>query len=381
MSLTGVPLFVCAFLATAAALAGTILAWNRWRRLRFVLRPFGVLLTEALLVVSVGLVVNRSEQFYPDWDALLRSSNAGATTYAVHPGGLDGWLHQTGDLADQGDAFPWQPAGWTDWRLAAAPLVFTPAGYLTHTGWRYPALLVIDDGKTPWTAATETAAARSADGTAGPAIVVFARTTAATGADTLTAALPAALAHDLRVTDRHWALVASAADTGLANQVVAAAPGRYPALVLVKPATKTTPAKKPAAKTPAGKTPAAKTPAAKKPAAKKPAAKPKTASKPGVKTTPAKLPAGIITTTVVETAFTTGSVNPPGPAGESALAAALDWACRQTPPPLAASTPAAKSLPVYHSHHHPKRPAPGGSGLPSAGAGASDPRGGKRVTR
>jgi len=92
----------------------------------------------------------------------------------------------------------------------------------------------------------------------------------------------------------------------------------------------------------------------------------------------AKLPAGILTTTVVETAFTSGNA-PQTTASESALATALDWACRQTPPPLAASTPAAKSLPVYHPHHHPKRPVPSGSGAPSAGG--PKPGGGKRVTR
>src|SRR4051812_14507996 len=102
MSLTGVPLFVCAVLATAATLAATILVWNRWQRLRFVLRPVGVLLTEALLVVSAGLMVNRSQQFYPDWAALMQSSNSTGTTYAVHPGGLDGWLRDhSGDLSDQ----------------------------------------------------------------------------------------------------------------------------------------------------------------------------------------------------------------------------------------------------------------------------------------
>ena len=374
MSLTGVPLFVCAVLATAAALAATVLVWNRWGRLRFVLRPFGVLLTKALLVVSVGLVVNRSQQFYPNWAALTQSGNTTGTTYAVHAGGLDSWLrNQGGDVSDQGSAFPWQPAGWTDWHLAGAPLVFTPAGYLKHTGWRYPTLLVLDDGRTGWTAESETAAARSAGRTAGPAVVVFARTTPATSPGTLTSGLPAALAHDLRVTDRHWALVAPAAEAGLADQIVAAAPGRYPALALVKSVAK------PTSKKPPVKPSATKKPAPKKPAAKKPAAKPKTPAKPGrpTKTTATRLPAGIITTTVVETAFTTGTAGPPGTAGQNALAAALAWACGQTPPPLAASTPAATSLPVYHSHHRPKHPTPTGSGAP--GAGAPKPRGGKRV--
>jgi hypothetical protein len=81
----------------------------------------------------------------------------------------------------------------------------------------------------------------------------------------------------------------------------------------------------------------------------------------------------------VETAFTSGTANPPATAGQNALTSALDWACGQTPPPLAASTPAATSLPVYHSHHRPKHPKPTGSGAPSAGA--PKPRGGKRVAR
>ncbi|MCU7729064.1 hypothetical protein ODJ79_35575 [Actinoplanes sp. KI2] len=376
MSLTGIPLIACAVLATAAALAATILIWNRWRRLRLVLRPAGVLLTEALLVVSVGLMVNRSEEFYPDWAALMQSNNSAGTTYAVHPGGLDGWLRgQSGDLADQGSAFPWQPADWTSWHLAGAPLVFTPAGYLKHTGWRYPTLLVLDDGKNGWTPDGETAAARSADTAAGPAVVVFARTTPATSIETLTTAMPAALAHDLRVTDRRWALVAPAADTGLADKIVAAAPGRYPALALVqaKPATGKKPATKPASKP---KT-AAKLKTVTKP---KRVAKPKTAAKGGKpRTTVAGLPAGITTTTIVETALT--STGPAVPPAETALASALDWACGQTPPPLAASTPAATSLPVYHPHHGAKHPSPGSSGAVPPGGGVSKPRGGQRVAR
>lgn len=126
MSLTGIPLIAGTALVTAAALAATVLGWDRWRP-RFLLRSLGVLLTEALLVLSAGLVVNRSQEFYPTWAALLQSSAATATTYAVRAGGLDGSLHD-----NDGDAFPWQPTGLTGWRLAGAPMVVTPAGYLTH---------------------------------------------------------------------------------------------------------------------------------------------------------------------------------------------------------------------------------------------------------
>ena len=377
MSLIGVPLIVCAVLATVAVLAATILVWNRWGRLRFVLRPFGVLLTEALLVVSVGLVVNRSEQFYPTWESLGQSSKSVGTTYVVNAGGLDAWLRDHGsDVSDQGSAFPWQAAGWADWHLAGEPLVFTPAGYLAHTGWRYPTVLVLDDGKHGWTTASETAAAR---GAGGPVVVVFVRTTPATTPETLTSVLPAALAHDLRVTDKRWSLVAPAAEAALADKIVNAAPGRFPTLALVKPtaaAGRTPPAGgpkkpvKPPVKPPAK--PPVKPPA--KPPAKKPPAKPNTASKPNRPTTATALPVGIITTTVVETAFTAGTADPAGAADRSGLAAALQWACSQTPPPLAASTPAATSLPVYHSPHHAKHPEPNGSEAPK-------PRGGKHVTR
>jgi len=141
-----------------------------------------------------------------------------------------------------------------------------------------------------------------------------------------------------------------------------------------KPPAKKPPAKKPATAKPPAKKPATAKPPVKKPPVRKPAVKKPVVNKPAV------LPAGIITTTVVATALTGATGAPQTTASPSALAAALDWACRQTPPPLAASTPAAKSLPVYHSPHHPKHPTPGGSGVPSTGA--TDPRGGKkRVTR
>ncbi|WP_433293891.1 hypothetical protein ACQP2F_31730 [Actinoplanes sp. CA-030573] len=382
MSLTGSPLIACSILATIAVLAGTVVAWFR---AGFLLRTAGVLLGEVLLVLSVGLVVNRSQGFYPNWAALLHSGRPAGTTYAVRPGHLDGWLRAR-TAAGQGYAFAWQPAGWTGWHLAGAPLVAVPAGYLAHPAWRYPALLILDDGRTGWTAPAETAAARSAVSAAGPAVMVFVRTTAATGTPPLTAALPAALARDLRVTTRRWALIAPATDAVLADRTVAAAPAYYPALALVQPVSKlfAKPPSKPLAKplsTPLS-TPPRKplsTPPPKplsKPPPKplsKPLSKPapKPLAKPAAKArgaaglghpVAAVLPAGIDVTVVrtVLTAATTAA-----PSVEAALTAALTWACRQTPPPLAASTPAAASLPVYR---HPTRsPSPSAPALPREG--------------
>jgi hypothetical protein len=166
----------------------------------------------------VGLVVNRSEQFYPTWTALLQSTSAAGTSYAVVPGDLDQSLRANGAAP-----FVWQPTGWTDWHLAGAPTVVVPTGYLSHPKWRYSAVLVLDE---------DTGAAVAAS--AGATITVFARTTPATTAQTLATELPAALSRDLRATERRWALVASAADARLARQTVLAAPARFPAIAVIR---------------------------------------------------------------------------------------------------------------------------------------------------
>jgi hypothetical protein len=178
-----------------------------------------------MVLLSVGLVVNRSEQFYPTWTALLHPPSVIGTTYAVEPGHLDRSLQARG-----GAPFGWRPTGWTGWHLAGAPTVVTPAAYLSHPAWRYSVLLVLDNGSGRWTTATEAAAARAA----GATITVFARTTPATTARTLATALPAALSRDLRATERRWALVASAADARLARQTVVAAPARFPAIAVIR---------------------------------------------------------------------------------------------------------------------------------------------------
>ncbi|BCY11453.1 hypothetical protein [Actinoplanes sp. L3-i22] len=272
MSLTGVPLIVVAVLATGMAAAGTVALWSRGGRARIPLRAATLLLTEVLLLLGVGLVVNRSERFYPTWAALSQSVRTSGTTYAVAPGGLDGWVRANGTT------FSWQPPGWTGWHLAGVPTVVVPAGYLAHPRWRYSAVLVLDGDATP---------------PAPDTVAVYARTTAATGVDTLARAIPAVLGHDLRVTGRRWALVAAASATVLGRRVVAAAPDRFPAIATV----------------------------------------PGTGRYPPVPRV--RLPAGV-------------SARVMGP-----LPDALTWACAQTPPPLAASTPTVGRLPVQHRHPHP----------------------------
>jgi hypothetical protein len=251
--LTSIRLIAFTGLLTAAALAATVFVWPRWGRWRFLVRPAGILLTEALLTATVGLVANRSQDFYPTWAALFATSDPGTDSYHTAAGQLDKWL-ATQPGAGQTQSFEWRPEGWEDWRLAAPPTVTVPEGYLQHPTWRYSAILVIGDAGHAWPASvvagpaaagiTQTAAkartivaASVAAGApalaAGPTVLVSVTTTAKTTAAALAEAVPGELGRDLRVTGHRWALVTSAGDNTLAHEVVSTARGLYPSVAFV----------------------------------------------------------------------------------------------------------------------------------------------------
>jgi hypothetical protein len=211
MSLTGVRLILLAALVTAAIVAATVLLWSRYGRWRLLSRTAGVLLTEAMVVLTIGLVVNRHEQFYPSWQALSGDTGTTVVAAARQAGRLDVELHGTA-----AETVPWQPSDVATWRLAAPPTVVVPADYLARPSVSYPVVLSLGDpGR------------NLAD------VSVAAVPTAATTAAAL-ATLPAELSRDLRVTTQGWALVASAKQAAFARQLMAAAPGRFRALIVVR---------------------------------------------------------------------------------------------------------------------------------------------------
>lgn len=417
MPLTSVRLILLAAVVTGLALAGTVLVWPRWGRWRFVLRPAGVLLTEALLVLTAGLAVNRSQEFYPSWATLFASASDGPTTFHTSAGRLDAWLAARPSLT----SFPWRPTGWASWHLAAAPTVTVPSDYLAHPLWRYSAVLVI--GARPW----------ALPALPGPTVLVNVTTTAATTAPALAVALPGTLGRDLRVTSHRWALVASAADGVLARKVVAAEHGRFPALAFVgvtapghasggHPATSaaTRSAHSATARPPAGTSAAAHPagaahtgstgqsvatvqtagashpehgvgsstaagydnfcPAVHSPATTKPANathpqhgvgsisahptdrtssavhSPAAVHSPKTKAAATDCPAVTLPPGVLPAGVLTAYF--PGPADKAAspLQAALGWAAAQTPPPLAASAPEPTYLPPAPKRSHPAKP-------------------------
>jgi len=316
MSLTGFPLILFGGFCALAAVAATVLLWNRFGRVRYVLRATGMLLAEVLLLLTFGLVVNRSEQFYPTWATLLDTKTTGETvfkgsndsTYRSGPGDLDHQLAvRAGGRIGASQSFPWQSADWRGWGLAAAPTVITPPGYLKHPAWSYSAVVVIGEGPAGWTTAEETAAVQRTTATGLSAVVVFATTTAATTAPTLARALPDQLSRDLRVTSHRWAIIASAADSALARNAVVAATARYPSIVVL----------------PAG-------------AHGGVAGVPPGLSGPATTTA-----AGVAAAVVVSdgaAAHQAGVESLPS-AAPDALYTALSWAIERTPPPLAADVP------------------------------------------
>lgn len=339
MSLTGLTLTVLAFCGTAAVSAATVWGWSRSRSLRFVLRPLGVLLTEALLLLSIGLVVNRQEDFYPSWAALLEPGKPAVPAYRTVAGGLDATI--TAQAAGKG-ALPqlitWQPAEWAEWRLTAAPTVVVPAGYSQHPQWRYSVVLVIAQSGQGWPTTWQRPAGLNVAGGATHDVVVFATATSKTAVPALTSQLPDDLRHDLRVTDHRWAVVTAPANAGLTQRAVLSTPGQYPAIatLLTNPPPH---AKKPPPKASSRKPATSRPSTANGSSATALAALRRSAG--GHAST--GLPAGITSATIRAAPTTAGIL--------TGLAAAVHWAAGQTPPPLAASSPPVKSLPV---HKHPR---------------------------
>jgi lysyl-tRNA synthetase class 2 len=209
MTLTGVPLILLAAAATAAASAATARLWARGGRLRPLTRTLGVLLIEALVVTTAGLVVNRYQQFYPSWAALSGHTGTTTVTRATEAGLLDGRLP-----SGRATAVLWQPPDLPHWQLAGPPRVVVPAGYRERPGDTFPVVLDL----VPAVPAAVTAALRTTD-----AVTVVAVPTAATTATALLT-LPGELRRDVRVSDVGWDVAGAGAQAPLAAAFVRAAP-------------------------------------------------------------------------------------------------------------------------------------------------------------
>ncbi|MDI6102087.1 hypothetical protein QLQ12_26055 [Actinoplanes sp. NEAU-A12] len=213
MSLTGLPLLVVVALLAIGCAAGTVVMWSRLRRWRVVVRTVGILMTEATVVLAVGLQVNRSEQFYPTWAALAGDTGTESAVAPARAGDLDATLARRSTL-------PWQPPELPSWQLAKAPTVTVPPDYLAQGSARYPVLITLggtDAGAAP---------------VAGVVTLTLAPTRSTTAQNLRT--LADALRKDIRVTEGGWAMVAGADKAALAGEFTRAQPARFRALAVVE---------------------------------------------------------------------------------------------------------------------------------------------------
>jgi lysyl-tRNA synthetase class 2 len=187
--------------------------WSRFGRGRVVVRTVGVLLTEVTVVLAVGLVVNRSEHFYPSWAALSGDTGTDSAPAPARGGELDATLAGRSSL-------PWHPRDLHRWGLATAPTVTVLPDYLAPGSAQYPVLVTL--GR----AGTFPAPV--------PGVVTVAlaptRTTTAQALRTLVTDLD----RDFRVTARGWAVVAGADEAALAGQLARALPAQFQALAVVE---------------------------------------------------------------------------------------------------------------------------------------------------
>jgi hypothetical protein len=284
VSLTGAPLLALTIIGAVAAAVGMVFVWRR-PGLRWVpARALSIVLCEALVLMSVGLVANTQLDLYPSWTALLGGIHEKGQVVDDPSSALGKWLQgRQAEGAKDGIVFNWHPAGAAQWHLASQPIAYVPPAYFRDPNALLPVIVAIappgataaqaawddkgvaklvqapppDQRKAiillirlgqgapkahpsatashptlvPHTGASGTAAphrpAKHPSPTAAPHLPSTAE------ADTLSVALPTELQHDLRVTRHGWALIGVGSAASSALDVFAGDPGPFTALAVV----------------------------------------------------------------------------------------------------------------------------------------------------
>ncbi len=241
MSLTGLPLLVVSILAALVAFAATIWSWHRGRWWRAVTRTIGVLVCEALVLFTVGLLANRSLDIFPSWSALLDQDRKAPppTVVAADPTTkLDDWLRTRAvEGTHNGLVFQWRPTDTESWHLTAEPVVYVPPRYFSDRAASFPVVLVVAPGAAgpaqgAWDSHRVNLLVPRSDTDVSPAVIVFLRTDRPDPA-VLTAAVPKMLDGDLRTISRGWAVIGIGADGAVGFDALTADPVRFWSAVAV----------------------------------------------------------------------------------------------------------------------------------------------------
>ncbi|OLB81610.1 MAG: hypothetical protein AUI14_02750 [Actinobacteria bacterium 13_2_20CM_2_71_6] len=245
MSLTGLPLLVLSIVASAGAFVLTIWSWQRGGPWRVVVRTLGVLLCEALVLFSTGLVVNRAlGDLFPSWSALLNQDRAAPppTVVAAPATKLDAWLHgRAVEGAHNGLVFEWKPTGEAGWHLSAPPVIYVPPEYFSATSAHFPVVLVVAPAKSgpaqgAWDPNKINLLVPRGNDDATPAVIVFLRTDHP-DEPLLSRVLPKFLDGDLRTAARGWGVIGIGSDAAVGLDVLTEEPLRFWSAVAVADAT------------------------------------------------------------------------------------------------------------------------------------------------
>jgi len=233
VSLTGLPLLVVSVVGVLGSFALTIWSWSRGGWWRPIVRTAGVLACEALVLFTVGLVVNQQLEIFPSWSSLLNQDRKAPppTVVADPTTKLDVWLHgRAVEGTHNGLVFEWKPADAASWQLAAAPVVYVPPRYFSLTTAHFPVVLVVAPAKAgpeqgAWDAHKVNLLVPRSDAEV-PAVIVFLRTDHPDEA-ALTRAVPKMLDGDLRTITRGWAVIGIGTDAAVGSAALAADPLRF----------------------------------------------------------------------------------------------------------------------------------------------------------
>jgi hypothetical protein len=230
MPLTSSWLIAVALVATVAVAVGTVLVWRRPGRWWLPGRVVTLVLCEALVLASVGLMVNRHLDLYPSWSSLFGAVRPEREGRVRQPA-LSSFLAARAAQGERdGVVFAWHPPGEAGWHLPEAPLAYVPPAYFRQPADSFPVVLALapPGGAVParpgWDRLVRSGRA--------PAVVILVRIAyASPGA--LGTGLADGLEHDLRVTAHGWAVVGVGGADALALAMVNHSPGRYSTVAVV----------------------------------------------------------------------------------------------------------------------------------------------------
>jgi hypothetical protein len=262
VSLTGRPVLVLAIVGTLAAVVLLVFLWRRPGLRWLPVRALGIVLCEALALLSVGLVANKQLDLYPSWTALL--GRVHAKGQVVDPtSALSRWLRgRQAQGAKDGIVFNWQPASTAHWQLASQPIAYVPPAYFRDPNTLLPVIVAIapagaNAAHAAWTDKGVARLLQAPPPGQRNAIIVLIRTDRAVPGSPASAAsrpsdvaaavwlcnaLPAQLEHDLRVTRHGWALIGVGSAASAALAVFAGDPGPFTAVAVVADGTTALPA-------------------------------------------------------------------------------------------------------------------------------------------